>query len=527
MAVVEFNMSDLLRNKSRQPFIENLLVIEGKNTVPVPFKLNPIQTDALATETGRDIYVKPAQVGFSSVKLAERLVDTIVTPGTNTVLIAYEDFITERLLSKTEFYYNHLASLGIPGFPEIHHNSTYEKTYLFKHKGATVSKSSIYIASSGSKVAGRAEVIHHLVADEFAFWVPGSVEKIFAPALDRVPPDGTVDVFSTCNGQENEFYEMYELAKEGKSVFKSHFYPWWLQPEYKIVLGDVRILRHIPETGSAEFKLTAEETILVEKFGLSFDQIRWRRWKIMEKESLSRSGETRRTFKQEFPEDDVSCFLSTGDSYIDPEVINRKALDCYPAPDIVGSAHVWQKPEKGQKYMVNIDPGQAKITMTAITVITYKDGRPIYCARDFGLYMPEVTYAKAVQLAKYYNGATITWEDNGHGLAISVLFNSGYRPVYWRKDIVSGFPTMSMGWRTTGGRNGTKHYMMNMLSNTIMDTEVHDIEFVNQLRSLRLSNEEAVSVGSDDILMSWLLGLVCWQNPQVKRGLIGTAGWRW
>ena len=857
--ITSIPLSELIRDRNRKRFIENLLVIEGKNTVPMSFKLNPIQDDALSTETGRDIYVKPAQVGFSSVKLAERLIDTITTPGTNTVLIAYEDFITERLLSKTEFFYNHLASLNIPGFPEIHHNclpyhskiqladgtfrqigqivnkrkrvevlscnigngdvepkkvvgwfkypsnhqwitlgsghkfshmmtpnhpiytdsgwkmasnvdvgdttwhngfipnsdqkqliigsilgdgslsdrgikfgqadrayamfkysilkdecsdwhesknhgypgstmlytfslhncpyfeswgiddidarglaiwycddgccsgkwdvtnistdcfdystqlnmkavlmskfgvlvevrphgnyqhltipnppggdnhnrffsliapyvpecmeyklperfrgkskyvwnskfgygllpydirikevaltsdriynyvynvevegnhnyftsvglcknSTYEKTYLFKHKGVTVSKSSIYIASSGSKVAGRAEVIHHLVADEFAFWVPGSVEKIFSPALDRVPADGTVDVFSTCNGQENEFYEMYLLAKNNQSVFKSHFYPWWLQPEYKIVLGDTRILRHIPETVKPDFYLTEEESVLVERFHLTLDQIRWRRWKILEKESLSRSGETRRTFKQEFPEDDESCFLSTGDSYFDPEQVNHLSAKCYPAPKIVGTAHIWHEPEKGQHYMVAIDPGQARITQSAITVGTFKDGKPIYCARDSGLYTPGVTYDKAIQLASYYNRAICTWEDNGHGLALTVLFNNGYRPVYRRKDIVSGQTTMSLGWRTTGGRNGTKHYMMNAITNTLPDTQVEDIELINQLRNIKLVGEEAVSVGLDDIFMSWCVFLSCWQHPQMKRGLIGQAlGWR-
>jgi len=287
-------------------------------------------------------------------------------------------------------------------------------------------------------------------------------------------------------------------------------------------------MRHLPETAYAEFQLDSEEMVLVDKHGLSFDQIRWRRWKLKEKDSLSRSGKTKLTFKQEFPEDDASCFLVTGDSYFEPELVNRKAAECYPAPKIVGTAHVWVEPEHGQKYQVNVDPGQAKVSLSAITVLTFKDGKPIYCARDAGLYTPEVTYAKAVSIAKYYNRATVTWEDNGHGLAISVLFSTGYRPVYYRKDIISGVATMSMGWRTTGGRNGTKHYMMNAMDSFLPDMEVHDIEFVSQLRNIKLSgNDEAVSVGADDIFMSVAIGLVCWQNPKFKRGLIGTAGWRW
>ncbi|GAH29633.1 unnamed protein product, partial [marine sediment metagenome] len=75
----------------------------------------------------------------------------------------------------------------------------------------------MYISSARSYVAGRTETIHHLIADEYAFWEPGSVDRIFAPALDRVPPTGTCDVFSTPNGDDNDFADMYGLAKEGKS----------------------------------------------------------------------------------------------------------------------------------------------------------------------------------------------------------------------------------------------------------------------------------------------------------------------
>jgi len=49
-------------------------------------------------QTGMDIFVKPAQVGFSTERIANRLVDTLTNPGTNTVLVAFEDFVTQRLL---------------------------------------------------------------------------------------------------------------------------------------------------------------------------------------------------------------------------------------------------------------------------------------------------------------------------------------------------------------------------------------------------------------------------------------------
>ena len=91
-------LRELILNDRR--FIESLFVVETKQRKVVPFHYNNIQVDVDSTETGMDIWVKPAQVGFSTERIAKRLKDTLTSPGTNTVLIAYEDFITERLLSK-------------------------------------------------------------------------------------------------------------------------------------------------------------------------------------------------------------------------------------------------------------------------------------------------------------------------------------------------------------------------------------------------------------------------------------------
>jgi len=848
---------ELIRNERR--FIEELLVIEDKQRQRVPFLLNPIQSDAIETATGRDIHVKPAQVGFSSLKLAQRLINTLTVPGTNTVLIAYEDFITERLLSKTEFFYNYLSSLGIPNFPAIHHdclpyhtkvqledgsfrsigqivnkqenvnvltcnlesgdvepkpitrwfkypsnhlwivlgsgykfshmmtpnhhilvgdkwimagdveigdttyhngfipnddqkqlivgsllgdasfsgvhgvkfaqanygyakfkhdilvgesselkteinhgyssnpiytfglhacpyfesygvgdldpkglavwycddgnynpsngsvcfhtecfdyqtqlymksilrqkfgvisevrpregyfylvvpnpkgsnnhdkffsliapyvpecmdyklpsefrrskyqwdtrfefglipykvnvkdvaltsdriynyeyslevadnhnfftsvglckNSTYEKTFRFYLNGKVASKSSIYIASARSYVAGRAETIHHLLCDEFAFWAPGAMERIFSPALDRVPPDGTVDVFSTPNGEDNDFCEMYRLAKEGKSIFTAHFYPWFMHPEYTIPFGDPRIV-HIPETDCAKFDLSQDEEQLVANYGVTLGQIRWRRWKIKEKESLRRTGETRMLFAQEFPENDVSCFLATGDMYYDSVVVDEKARDCYPAPIHRNGLNVWFEPEEGKHYIVAIDPGQAKVTQTAITVLMPpQDGcdRWKYCARDAGLYTSDPTAAKAVEASIYYNNAMVTWEANSHGVALSSQGSPlrGRRNIYYRRDIVSGRQSSEPGWLTT---SKNKDYMFASLHRELPSMEVHDIEFVTECRSIRQIGNKIMSVGADDIHDSVAIAIVCNNPTPIKRGLVGSTGWKW
>ena len=514
---------------SDRKFVETLLLIENKDRQRVPFIYNPIQADADSTSTGMDIWVKPSQVGFSSERIAKRLKDTLTVPGTNTVLIAYEDFITERLLNKVNSYYNHLASLNIPGFPEIRHNSTYEKTFAFKVDGQIVSTSSIYIASARSYVAGRAETIHHLLCDEFAFWAPGAMERILVPALARIPPGGTCDIFSTPNGMNNDFYDMYMKAKEGKSVFKPHFYSWWQLPEYKIELGDSRVKAHIPETNDTDFATTSDEDRLILNHKLTYSQIRWRRWMIMQMESLKRQGETRTLFGQEFPEDDVTCFLATGDMYFDQMSIDRIANNSYPAPKSKENLLIWEEPIPGERYSVSIDPGQARITQTAITVVRFRKDTQgnvtaVYCARDAGLYPPETTAIKAINISNYYNRAEIVWEANSHGLAITELLKHR-RPIYFRKDIISDKITLTPGWLTT---SKNKDYMMHMVARYIPDIECYDIEVAHQLRNHRLVGDKIEVIGASDILMALAVALVTYESHPVKRGLVGVSGWqRW
>jgi len=512
-------LASLIKDKGK--FMETLLVIEDKSQKRVPFILNPIQRDAQATETGRDIWVKPAQVGFSSERLANRFIDTITTPGTNTVLIAYEEFITQRLLDKVQFFYDMINSLNIPGFPKIFHKSSFEKTFPSIH-------SSMYISSARSYVAGRAETIHHLLCDEFAFWEPGATDRILSPAMDRVPPTGTVDVFSTPNGENNDFCDIYRQATEGNSVFTPHFYPWFMHPEYKLALGSPTLAgdnapRWAKELNTNSLPLNSDEQNLINNFNLTLDQIRWRKYKIREKESLRRGGGMIRLFQQEFPEDDISCFLAAGDMFYSPEVINEKAKNCYPAPYHRDFAEIWYPPEPNKWYTLAIDPGQAKVTQSAMVVITYDDNVPKYCARAAGLWTPEVTADKARDLAHYYNDAVIAWEANSHGLALAPLLKD-YPNVYYRRDVITGRMGAELGWYTS---SKTKDFMLHILARALHNMIVHDTIFLSECRNIRLSGEKAISIGADDIHDATAIALVCSETQPIERGLVGYSGWKW
>ena len=527
VTTLESKFTELVSNKRK--FIETLLVVENKQRQRVPFTYNDIQANVDATATGMDIWVKPSQVGFSTERIANRLVDTLTCPGTNTVLVAYEDFITERLLTKVKFFYNHLASLGIPGFPAIHHDSLYEKTFEFYVNGKLVTTSSIYIASARSKTAGRAETIHHLLLDEHAFYITEATENIIAPAMARIPPGGTVDSFSTPNGEENEFHEWYVQAKSGQSIFTAHFYPWFAHKEYRIILGDPRI-KDVPNTDKNEFSLSGEEEKLMFTNNLDWSQIRWRRWMQKVMDSLKRKGEKTTLFGQEFPENDVTCFLSTGDQFYDVEWIDSLAKTCYDAPHKIGGMNIWYTPQPGKQYWVVVDPSQAKFTQSAISVLTFNKDEfgnpiPIWCARDSGWYETENEYSKACKVSDYYNRATLVWEANGHGLAFTTLAKNR-RPIYFRKDIISGIPTLQPGWYTSGGKSGTKDFMFGQVRKYLSSLVCHDIELVRQLRNFRTVKGKLEIVGMDDIHDTLAIGLCVMDPTPPRRGYQGQTGWK-
>lgn len=512
-------MQLLLSN--RRLFIETLVLIENKGRQIVPFNLNPIQLDMYESSTGRDIYVKPSQVGGSSLFICDFLIDCITVPGTTSTIISYDEFITGRLLRKAHTFYNILLD-RMPSIPKLIHKSTNEMTF------ADVD-SSFFIGSARSYAFGRGETIHNLLLDEFGFWQPGDAERLFGAALQRVPLalNTKVKVLSTPNGEDNDFYETYMAAKEGKevgkSIFKAHFYPWYQHPEYSLPPDSTFALPG-DDTPILE-NLTPDETGLMLRFehlGVDYQEannkIRWRRYKIAEMSSLRRSGETRLLFPQEYPEDDVSCFQAAGDMVYDSDLITDMAKDCYPASTHNLFADIWEPPEDGVKYLVAIDPGLGKISESVATVWSFTENEFRHHATLSGLYPDDDMADKSKALAYFYNNAVIANEDT---LGITSHLKD-YPDLYYRTDPVTGRVGRDIGWATT---RSTKPYMITEVSRHLSKIKTHDIRIVSQLRNLRWIGDRAISIGADDYHDSMAIAVVCRSAMPVERGLVGVSGW--
>lgn len=504
-------------------FIPNLMKIEDKQRRQVGFVLNGVQTsvlDHIVPAGCRLNILKASQLGVTSIIAGFFLWDTITFPGTTTVIIAHEEFITQRLLHKTQVFYD---SIPEQFKPAMHHSSSYEKTF-------PAINSTIYIGSARAYVFGRGEVIHNLLADEYAFWPDH--ERIMVPILQRVPMTGRIVKPSTPNGEENAFCYDYRASKRGEevgnAVFTNLFLPWYLDLEYVIPRGSPFAL----ERDREDIYLTAEEESLLRKFraynldpSLDEGRIRWRRRKIEEMEQLRATGESAKFFFQEYPEDDEACFLAVGDMVYDSETLKAKANDCYRPTKSFLNFKVWYEPVDGVQYTVVVDPSQAKESKTAITVwdwvtIDGVEGQR-ECAQISGLFGPEVTAKLAMDVARHYNNAMLAIEANAHGLAVAVLIKD-YPNLYYRRDVVSGKEGHQIGWLTTPK---TKPFMVQSLTRALPGMITHDIDLIVEMRNMRYVGDKVVTAGDDDIHDTAAIAAAVRRPRQSGRGFVGVAGW--
>jgi hypothetical protein len=152
--------------------------------------------------------------------------------------------------------------------------------------------SMITIATAGNTSGGRGGTYSRLHGSEVAYWTDAG--ELMAGIVQGVPDHGIIELESTANGAQGWFYEECVKALKGKGRFKLHFYPWWWADEYRIAIQPDEALEY-----------TEEERALVKRHGLTPEQIQWRRLK---EEELGDQ------FKQEYPEDPSTCFLTSGSS---------------------------------------------------------------------------------------------------------------------------------------------------------------------------------------------------------------------
>lgn len=283
-------------------FYEQFIKVIDKNRNLVSLKLNPVQRKFHAERTGKDVILKARQMGMSTYILADNY-KRAITGTENVAIISHEDKSTQRFRRVIDRFYKYqhfgLADLLGVDLTKLNQDEIEEfrNTLLPKrhYSNSVITSfpefdSEIEVYTAGSKNTGRSGSYSIIHASEIAFWP--EAELIIAGLMQGGNPEIIME--STPNGASGYFYDLCMELLTDRKDFKLHFYPWWVSPEY-----------NIPLTEPLE-DLNDEENYLIAEFGLTLEQINWRRTKQKQLKGL---------FIQEYPENPKTCFIVSGNSY--------------------------------------------------------------------------------------------------------------------------------------------------------------------------------------------------------------------
>lgn len=249
------------------------------------------QTSLISGTPINEIDLKYRQGGSSKFELGMATFYAITHPGTNVLIMGHEKALPTEFLGTIRVF---IASMPDWCRPKIKKDSTSEIEFAAP-VGSTIRIGSGRMIEEGAGIKiGR--TVQYLLVTEASdpAWKTDAMVELF----QTVPLTGNKIVESTAKGARGWFYREYFLAKEGHSEFVARFWPWWWQPEYVVDAPD-------------DMLLTDEEQRLVDEHRLTARQIAFRRTKI------AQLG--KRKFMEQYPEDDLSCFLLSGSNFFDRE----------------------------------------------------------------------------------------------------------------------------------------------------------------------------------------------------------------
>ena len=291
-------------------FARYFLKILDKEKNLVPFAWNKAQRHFNENRTGRDLILKARQLGFSTYIQAEMYHRLVIDTRTS-MTMAHDIDSTQKLRRMADRFWEYCK------FGNIQPARKYGNSSLATYPEFD---STSIIATAGSKEKGRGDTYTDFHGSEVAFW--DDAEKIIAGVMQGGTPDTILE--STPNGAQGHFYNLCMEALDKNSVWTLHFYPWWWDDNYRIPLGE-----------NETITFYREEEELSRKHGLTAEQIKWRRLKLRELKHL---------FIQEYPEDSINCFLTSGNSYFG---------------DITGIfVAEYGKYQQGHRYTAGLDFGQ-------------------------------------------------------------------------------------------------------------------------------------------------------------------------
>lgn len=402
-----------------------LLLVRTREGWTSPLRANAAQKAFERRRGQQNIVLKARQMGITTWTAARFFLRTITRPGTLTLQVAHTREAAEEIFRIVHRFVDWLPRELRQGVLKTGRANVRQIVF-------PMMDSQYRVVSAADRNAGRGLTAQNLHCSELARW-PGNPAETFAGLRAAMTPDAELIVESTPDGVGGCFYEEWVKAPETGMV--RHFFPWWMERRYRARAVD-------------EPTLTAEERALIEKHGLTLEQIGYRR-------------QLRANFRgltaQEYAEDEASCFLSSGEPVFELAAIEARLRDT-PIPAERrhnGELEIWLPSMPGKSYLVAVDPagGGTSGDYSAAQVLEMESG--LQCA-EFAAHVGGLELARLVSaLAAEYNQAWLVVERNNHGSGVLAYLEApcGYERVY-RQCGQPGWLTTSMSRPAALGRLG-------------------------------------------------------------------------
>jgi hypothetical protein len=389
--------------------LNHLYKVVDKSASAVHFKENHVQGLLNADDCTRKKILKARQFGVSTNEILKQFDFTMANKNVTSVILAHEQDAIEKLFRIVRRAYDFFEK----DFPDL-------APELDRGGG---SKYELFFPEINSRIycdlESRGDTIHWLHASEVAFMERDRLDS----TLQAVPiSTGIATLETTPNGIGNHFYDEWN---DPHSTFKSFFFPWYLHHEYRL------------ETDLTPGDFTDSEiefigkALRLYKVHITPEQIAFRRFKMAELKSK---------FIQEYPEDDQSCFLSSGQSAMNLEIISGLIKDAPPPIEENDHLKIWERYDKNKNYVCGADPAEGKRQgdFCVASVFEVKSRRQV--AQIRGRWKPGAFADEINKLCfRYVTGGRmhplLVVERNNHGHAVLLELNEhiNYPNLYFHK----------------------------------------------------------------------------------------------
>jgi hypothetical protein len=340
--------------------------------------------------------------------------------------------------------------------------------------------SEFFIGTAAGHALARGDTLSRVHWSEVAWSCPGynrtQKQRQLLAGLTEAASHGEIVMESTPNGSDL-FREYYVAAKQNKNDWTAIFLRWFDDELNRLPVSGV------DEAVSIMESLDDEESELVAKHRLDAEQIKFRRAKKRELKHL---------FYQEYPEDDETCWLTSGISFFSAQLTIRLKDSLCPSPELqwdedlgpipIGARRIpsgyemeWEPPQPGVEYCLGADTseGLPDSDPNGLGIMRKDNGRQVFAVH--GLFTPLELAKHIVSAARYYSPCLIGIERESYGHAVlqKVMEHPGFDAPHYDGGCIyfHGSMTYSTRDEQVPGRAG---YTTNSITRPLMLSNLRD-----------------------------------------------------